>query len=65
MLVPYGLFDAGDNPMQAKVCSHGGLKCDYSCRTCKVGGITVEKKSDNGYLKIFKVRFPSDRSYMI
>ncbi|KAG1837152.1 hypothetical protein C8R48DRAFT_603980 [Suillus tomentosus] len=54
MLVPYGLFDAGDNPMQAEVCSHGGLKCNYFCRTCKVGGTTVEKKSDNGYLEIFK-----------
>ncbi|KAG1900387.1 uncharacterized protein F5891DRAFT_1128572 [Suillus fuscotomentosus] len=43
-----------DEVMLAEVCSHGGLKCNYFCRTCKVGGTTVEKKSDNGYLKIFK-----------
>ncbi|KAG1898288.1 uncharacterized protein F5891DRAFT_1129522 [Suillus fuscotomentosus] len=43
-----------DEVMLAEVCSHSSLKCNYFCRTCKVGGTTVEKKSDNGYLKIFK-----------
>ncbi|KIO08465.1 hypothetical protein M404DRAFT_134486, partial [Pisolithus tinctorius Marx 270] len=62
MLIPYKLFLAGDNPMQAEECSHGGLKCNYFCRTCKVGGTTAEKKSDEGYSKIFKsgeLRTPS------
>ncbi|KAI6139101.1 hypothetical protein BKA82DRAFT_4332381 [Pisolithus tinctorius] len=62
MLIPYKLFLASDNPMQAKECSHGGLKCNYFCQTCKVGGTTAKKKSDKGYCKIFKsgeLRTPS------
>ncbi|KAG2132739.1 uncharacterized protein EDB93DRAFT_1255149 [Suillus bovinus] len=55
MLIPYGLFDAGDNPMQAEECSHGGLHCNYFCRTCKVGGTTSVKQSDEGYLKLFEI----------
>ncbi|KIK75542.1 hypothetical protein PAXRUDRAFT_18906 [Paxillus rubicundulus Ve08.2h10] len=54
MLIPYKLFLAGDNPMQAEECSHGGLKCNYFCRTCKVGRTTAEKKLDKGYCDIFK-----------
>ncbi|KIJ11470.1 hypothetical protein PAXINDRAFT_84506, partial [Paxillus involutus ATCC 200175] len=54
MLLPYDLFLAGDNPMQAEECSHGGLKCNYFCRTCKVGGTNAEKKTDEGYMNIFK-----------
>ena len=56
MLIPYDLFHAGDNPMQAEECSHGGLKCNFFCRTCKVGGTTATKKTDDGYTSIFKVR---------
>ncbi|KAG2128268.1 hypothetical protein DEU56DRAFT_872701 [Suillus clintonianus] len=55
MLIPYGLFDAGDNPMQAEECSHGGLHCNYFCRTCKVGGTMSVKQSDEGYLKLFEI----------
>ncbi|KAG1801432.1 uncharacterized protein HD556DRAFT_1203668, partial [Suillus plorans] len=33
---------------------HGGLRCNFFCRTCKVGGTTVDKKSDAGYCSIFK-----------
>ncbi|KAG2063859.1 hypothetical protein BDR04DRAFT_1036924 [Suillus decipiens] len=55
MLIPYGLFEAGDNPMQAEECSHGGLHCNYFCRTCKVGGMTSMKQSDEGYLKLFEI----------
>ncbi|KIJ13571.1 hypothetical protein PAXINDRAFT_80772 [Paxillus involutus ATCC 200175] len=54
ILLPYYLFLAGDNPMQAEECSHGGLKCNYFCRTCKVGGTNAEKKTDEGYADIFK-----------
>ncbi|KAI6147785.1 hypothetical protein BKA82DRAFT_140319, partial [Pisolithus tinctorius] len=54
MLIPYNLFLAGDNPMQAEECSHGGLKCNYFCRTCRVGGTMAEKKSDSGYSDIFE-----------
>ncbi|KAG2352379.1 hypothetical protein BDR07DRAFT_1455062 [Suillus spraguei] len=46
MLVPYGLFKAGDNQMQAEECSHSGLKCNMFCRTCYVGGTMVEKSTD-------------------
>ncbi|KAH7905869.1 hypothetical protein BJ138DRAFT_1094753 [Hygrophoropsis aurantiaca] len=54
MLIPYDIFIAGDNPMQAEECSHGGLKCNYFCRTCKVGGTMAEKRTDEGYTAIFK-----------
>ncbi|KAF8834899.1 hypothetical protein BDN67DRAFT_914006 [Paxillus ammoniavirescens] len=63
MLIPYDLFVAGDNPMQAEECSHGGLKCNYFCRTCKVGGTNTEKTSDEGYMDLFKcgkLRTPQD-----
>lgn len=55
MFIPYPLFEAGDNPMQAEECSQGGLRCNYFCRTCKVGGTMAEKQSDEGYLKLFEV----------
>ncbi|KAH7903987.1 hypothetical protein BJ138DRAFT_1019772 [Hygrophoropsis aurantiaca] len=54
MLVPYGLFIAGDNPMQAEECSHGGLNCNYFCRTCDVGGTKDFKQSYEGYNTIFQ-----------
>ncbi|KIJ15049.1 hypothetical protein PAXINDRAFT_163214 [Paxillus involutus ATCC 200175] len=62
MLIPYKLSLAGDNPMQAEECSHGGLKCNYFCRICKVSGTNAEKKLDEGYCEIFKsgkLRTPS------
>ncbi|KAG1889162.1 hypothetical protein F4604DRAFT_1915008 [Suillus subluteus] len=55
MLIPYGLFEAGNNPMQVEECSHGGLHCNYFCRTCKVGGMMSMKQSDEGYLKLFEI----------
>lgn len=42
--------------MQAEECSHAGLKCNYFCRTCKVGGTTKFKESDEGFESLFKVR---------
>ncbi|KAG2099140.1 hypothetical protein BD769DRAFT_1631222 [Suillus cothurnatus] len=53
MLVPYGLFLGGDNPMHAEECSHAGLHCNYFCRTCEVGGTKEYKESDEGYNSIF------------
>ncbi|KAG8215183.1 hypothetical protein J3R82DRAFT_8705 [Butyriboletus roseoflavus] len=52
MLIPYNLIITGNNPMQAKECSHDGLKCNYLCHTCKVGGTNAEKKSNKGYKKV-------------
>lgn len=44
MLILYNLLFAGDNPMQAEESSHGRLKCNYLCHTCKAGGTNAEKK---------------------
>ena len=41
--------------MQAEECSHGRLKCNYFCCTCKVGGTHAEKNTDKGYTDIFQV----------
>lgn len=57
LLCPYAVLFAGDNPMQAEECSHGGLKCNKFCRTCHVGGNQKYKRSDDGFLDVFKVRF--------
>ena len=51
----YGLFVGGDNPMQAEECSHAGLRCNYFCRTCHVGGTQEYKCSEEGYNTIFSV----------
>ncbi|OJA20984.1 hypothetical protein AZE42_10828 [Rhizopogon vesiculosus] len=53
MLDPQGLFLAGNNPMQAEECSHGGLNCNYFCWTCHVGGTKEFKESEAGYNSIF------------
>lgn len=55
LLVPYGLLWAGDNPMQAEECSHGGLGCNKLCRTCEVGGTKEFKSSDTGFQSLFSV----------
>ncbi|EGO04564.1 hypothetical protein SERLA73DRAFT_68250 [Serpula lacrymans var. lacrymans S7.3] len=54
MLLPYILFVAGDNPMHTEEFSHSGLKSNFFCRTCKVGGTQAQKKTDEGYNNIFK-----------
>ncbi|KAG1723094.1 hypothetical protein EDB19DRAFT_1898115 [Suillus lakei] len=52
-LIPYGLFLAGDNPMQAEEYSHTGLNCNYICRTCEVGGTKYYKASAVRYSSLF------------
>lgn len=47
--------------MQAEECSHGGLRCNYLCRTCKAGGTKEYKETNGGYESIFKVTFFSLR----
>jgi hypothetical protein len=57
LLTLYGLFWAGDNPIQAEECSHAGLACNLSCRTCDVGGTKEFKQSDEGYPTIFEASY--------
>ncbi|KAF8879795.1 hypothetical protein BD779DRAFT_1446717, partial [Infundibulicybe gibba] len=62
-LLPYGFFFGSDNPMQAEECSHGGLRCNLFCRTCKVGGTKAFKQSDEGFASLFKsseIRTPEE-----
>lgn len=55
LLIPCGLFLAGDNSMQAEECSHAGLNCNYFCRTCDIGGTKEFKASGDGYSSLFTV----------
>ena len=57
MLIPYMLIVASNNLMQVEECSHGGLRCNYFCHTCKVGDTTADKKMDQGYSDNFKVHY--------
>lgn len=64
---------SGNNPIQVEECSHGGLKCNYFCHTCKVGDTTstVEKRDTamfsryiiHFFLKPNKPNFVSPVSY--
>ncbi|KAI0750509.1 hypothetical protein C8Q74DRAFT_1211986 [Fomes fomentarius] len=54
LIRPWVLFLAGDNPMQAELCSHIGLKGNHFCRICKVGGDREFKCSDVGYASLLK-----------
>ncbi|KAL4079812.1 hypothetical protein J3A83DRAFT_4356462 [Scleroderma citrinum] len=58
LLIPYGLFVAGDNPMQAEECSHAGLNCNYFCCTCHVGGTKQYKESETSYNSLFVPGLP-------
>ncbi|KAG1736269.1 hypothetical protein EDD22DRAFT_745936, partial [Suillus occidentalis] len=63
LLIPYALFLAGDNPMQAEECSHAGLNCNFFCRTCDIGGTKEFKASSDGYRSLFtsgNTRTPED-----
>ncbi|EIW74429.1 hypothetical protein CONPUDRAFT_160132 [Coniophora puteana RWD-64-598 SS2] len=50
----YPLLFAGDNPMQAELCSCSGLNSNYFCRTCKCGGTQEFKRTDAGYASLFE-----------
>ncbi|KAJ7315199.1 hypothetical protein DFH08DRAFT_820801 [Mycena albidolilacea] len=54
LLRPYGLLFAGDNPMQAELCSCAGLNTNYFCRTCKAGGTRDWKQSNEGFAAVLK-----------
>ncbi|EIW80535.1 hypothetical protein CONPUDRAFT_57827 [Coniophora puteana RWD-64-598 SS2] len=63
ILLPYGLFFGGDNPMQAEECSQGGVNSSHFCRTCDVGGTNEFKQSHAGYQSLFtsgNLRNPKD-----
>jgi hypothetical protein len=55
LLRPYGLLFAGDNPMQAELCSCAGLNTNFFCRTCKAGGTRDWKQSNEGFADVLKV----------
>lgn len=59
LLLPYALFFAGDNPMQAELASQLGLQGNFFCRTCHVGGTKDFKSSLEGYAALFTVRWRS------
>ncbi|KAI0072764.1 hypothetical protein K474DRAFT_1604488 [Panus rudis PR-1116 ss-1] len=42
-----------DNPQQSEECSHIGLKGNFFCRRCGVGGDAVTLETDEGYEQLF------------
>ncbi|KAJ6614498.1 hypothetical protein B0H10DRAFT_1803312 [Mycena sp. CBHHK59/15] len=63
LLRSYGLLFAGDNPMQAELCSCAGLNSNFFCRTCGAGGTREWKQSNEGFADILKpgvTRKPED-----
>ncbi|KAJ7622706.1 hypothetical protein B0H17DRAFT_1151594 [Mycena rosella] len=65
LLRPYGLLFAGDNPMQAELCSCAGLNTNFFCRTCQAGGTREWKQSNEGFAQVLKageLRNPADTS---
>ncbi|KAJ6578993.1 hypothetical protein B0H10DRAFT_2443555 [Mycena sp. CBHHK59/15] len=63
LLRPYSLLFAGDNPMQAELCSCAGLNTNFFCRTCQAGGTRDWKQSNDGFAEVLKageLRNPTD-----
>ncbi|KAJ7476792.1 hypothetical protein FB451DRAFT_1461207 [Mycena latifolia] len=63
LLRPHGLLFAGDNPMQAELCSCAGLNTNFFCRTCQAGGTREWKQSNDGFAEVLKAgdaRNPAD-----
>ncbi|KZT55702.1 hypothetical protein CALCODRAFT_436819 [Calocera cornea HHB12733] len=49
---------AGDNPMQAELCSHKGMQANRFSRRCHVGGTGAYKRSSEGYSSLFELGRP-------
>ncbi|KAF8062389.1 hypothetical protein FPV67DRAFT_1422187 [Lyophyllum atratum] len=54
LLQTYALLFAGDNPMQAELCSCAGLGTNFFCRTCHAGGTREWKQSNSGFAEVLK-----------
>ncbi|KAI9441534.1 hypothetical protein H4582DRAFT_2110380 [Lactarius indigo] len=55
LMIPYLIFTTSDNPMHTKQMNHAGLNLNYFCHTCDVGGTRAQKKSNEGFAKIFEI----------
>ncbi|KZT60627.1 hypothetical protein CALCODRAFT_531479 [Calocera cornea HHB12733] len=49
---------AGDNPLQAELCSHKGMQANKFCRRCHVGGTGAYKRTAEGYASLFELGRP-------
>ncbi|KZT58588.1 hypothetical protein CALCODRAFT_432368 [Calocera cornea HHB12733] len=49
---------AGDNPLQSELCSHRGPGANALCRICLVYGTQAEKRSEEGFARLFEIGTP-------
>ncbi|EGO02631.1 hypothetical protein SERLA73DRAFT_48037, partial [Serpula lacrymans var. lacrymans S7.3] len=52
------VFLSADNPQQSELCSHVGLKGNYWCRVCHLGGTQQETETDQIYQQHFEPGVP-------
>lgn len=50
------LLNSSDNPMTCECASHIGLRGNFFCPRCNIGGTTKEKQADEGFHSLFSVR---------